>query len=321
MPSAVPEGRRSSSGCPGGRRRPRSRTLGPLDPSPGKGPPVSSGIASTGCHRAAVVEVAPARGGGRARRGRPEETRRRSCTPPARHRRRRRRGASARGGGRPRVRGRRARMVARSKARPRSWRSSCIATSMPGEGCRSIRCECLGGSWERRAWLGAAGVVEGLGAPRAPSLGARRCRRWRGRRAGSAHHQPRKALALSPTRSTADRRAQRFVCLASATAAAEPRAGASASFLRARIGMSTQRQAGHHDADHAGVGFGAARRASGPTRRRRRPPAPRSSPRWRGWRGGRRPACSRRAARGAAARRGSAPPTPRWRSRTRSRRG
>ncbi len=60
---------------------------------------------------------------------------------------------------------------------------------------------------------------------------------------GSAHHHPNAALANSPTNSTADSSAHRFVCYASATAAAEPSAGATARLARASWGMTASESA------------------------------------------------------------------------------
>jgi hypothetical protein len=57
--------------------------------------------------------------------------------------------------------------------------------------------------------------------------------------AGSAHHQPNRALAASPTRSTAHSRAHSEVWLASDTAAREPSTGATLRLARASTGITT----------------------------------------------------------------------------------
>ena len=97
----------------------------------------------TGVAPRSVVEVR-ARGRGPWRR-----CRHRSCRRPERCRHRHRRGASGRDDGRRRSAGRPARKVARSKARPRSWRSS----SGGGSSCMGRACPCPApngrcGTWE-----------------------------------------------------------------------------------------------------------------------------------------------------------------------------
>jgi hypothetical protein len=61
--------------------------------------------------------------------------------------------------------------------------------------------------------------------------------------AGSAHHQPRAALAASPTSNTADSHAHSEVWLASDTAARDPSTGATLRLARANTGMTTSDRA------------------------------------------------------------------------------
>jgi hypothetical protein len=76
--------------------------------------------------------------------------------------------------------------------------------------------------------------------------------------AGSAHHQPRAALAARPTSSTADNHAHSEVWSASDTAARDPNTGATLVLGPSQQRHHHQRQGGQDDPREAGLGLGPA---------------------------------------------------------------